>query len=234
MLAIGNKVRISGVVGEFNGSYQVTSLKYSKRFPGPDDVQVLGKGFSAARVETTGTTFNSTVPITFESVDAETEEVTTTTKNYKYAELALNTSISMKGLKVKSIYTTDNGGDNDGAMTLTCEADGKTVNVRTIVLRDSQGNLATEDMLMGKTIDVTGVVDYFNGDYQIKVLSTGGIKVDGEPLFPPVVTPEPTPDSSSSSSETEEQTSGCGSVVAISALAPLMAAAFVMMKKRED
>ncbi len=234
LLAIGNKVRISGVVGEFNGSYQVSSLKYNAFFPSADDVQLKGTGFSAAKVETTATKFNSTVPVTIETVNPDDpEDVSTTTKNYKYAQLALNTSISMKGLKVESIYTTDNGGDNDGAMTLTCKADGKTVNVRTIVLRDSQGNLATEEMLMGKTIDVTGVVDYFNGDYQIKILSTGGIKVDGEPLFPPVTPPAPTPEQPSNSSS-DEQSNGCGSVVAISALAPLMAAAFVMMKKHEN
>ncbi len=232
LLAIGNKVRISGVVGEFNGSYQVSSLKYNGFFPSADDVRVISTGHSAARVETTAATFNSTVPVTIEKVDPETEEVTTTTKNYKYAELALNTSISMKGLYVKSAYTTDNGGDNDGAMTLTCESEGKTVTVRTIVLRDSQGNMATQDMLVGKTIDVTGVVDCFNGEYQIKILSTGGIKVDGGPLFPPVETPAPeTPPTSSSD---EQSASGCGSVVAISAFVPLLGAAFVLMKKREN
>ena len=234
LLAIGNRVRISGVVGEFNGSYQVSSLKYNGFFPSADDVRLISKGHAAARVETSATTFNSTVPIVTETVDPETEEVTTTTKNYKYADLALNTSISMKGLLVKSAYTTDNGGDNDGAMTLTCQADGKTVTVRTIVLRDSQGNIATQDMLVGKTIDVTGVVDSFNGEYQIKILSTGGIKVDGQPLFPPVEKPVTPPTDSSSGSSSEELKQGCGSIVAVSAIAPLTAAAFVMMKKRED
>ena len=231
LLGIGNKVRISGVVGEFNGTYQVSSLKYSEFFPGPDDVQLLGTGYSAAKVETTAAKFNSNVTINVDTVDPETEEVTTTSKSYKYAQLALHTSISMKGLTVKSIYTTDNGGDNDGAMTLTCQADGKTVTVRTIVLRDSNGNLATEDMLLGKTIDVTGIVDYFNGDYQVKVLSTGGIKVDGEPLFPP---PQPSTSTPSTSDSSSEESSGCGSVIAISAFAPLLATAFVLMKKREN
>ena len=123
-------------------------------------------------------------------------------------------------------------------MTLTCESNGQTVTVRTIVLRDSQGNLATEDMLVGKTIDVMGVVDCFEGEYQIKVLSTGGIKVDGEPLFPPVTPPvssDVTSESTSEETSAPATQSGCGSAIGISTAFPLLAAmAVVLMKKREN
>lgn len=218
ILNIGNKVRITGVVQyyEAGGSYQVSDLKFNAFMPSDDDIRLIEKGHSAANVETAPSTFTKSVPIQTENGQ----------KTYKYAELALNSSISMKGLKVKSAYTTNNGGDNDGAMTLTCEGEGRTITVRTIVLRDAQGNMATEDMLVGKTIDVTGVVDYYNGEYQIKILSTGGIKVDGGPLFPTVTPP------ATSSDATEK--SGCGSVLAVSAVLPIMAAAVVLLKKREN
>ena len=78
---------------------------------------------------------------------------------------------------MKSVYTTNNGGDSDGAMTLTCDADGTMVDVRTIVLYGGDGQMLTEDDFMGKTIDVIGIVDYFSGEYQIKVFSAADITV---------------------------------------------------------
>ena len=224
ILDIGNKVRITGVVQyyEAGDSYQVSDLRYNQYVPHDDDIRLIEKGFGPANVETSPIDFHKS--ITVETVvNPETGE--TKKQLYKYAELAMNTSISMKNLVVKSAYTTQQG-NNEGAMTLTCEANGQTIMVRTIVLRDSQGNMATEDMLVGKTIDVTGVVDCFDGEYQIKILSAGGIKVDGGPLFPPVQPPV------TSSSESDSST-GCGATIGISTILPAFAAAFVLMKKRE-
>lgn len=244
VLAIGNKVRVTGVVQyyEAGGSYQLSDLKYNPYIPSADDIRLIEKGYAAANVEMTPNEFNKkiNVQITNETVDPETGDVTTstTTKLMPYAELAMNTSISMKGLYVKEVHTTDNGGNNDGAMTLTCEASGQTVKVRTIVLKDSAGNIATEDMLIGKTIDVTGVIDTFSGEYQIKIISLAGILVDGEPLFPPVVQPTPPADSSSEVTSEEptdtDDEKGCKSVLAASAILPMMAVACVLFKKREN
>lgn len=235
LLAIGNKVRITGVVQYYEGgdSYQVSDLKYNQFKPGDDDIRLIEKGHKAANVETTVAEFKKSVKVT--TIDPETEVAKENL--YKYAELAMNTSISMKNLLVKSAYTTQQG-NNEGAMTLTCESNGQTVTVRTIVLRDSQGNLATEDMLVGKTIDVMGVVDCFEGEYQIKVLSTGGIKVDGEPLFPSVTPPvssDVTSESASEETSAPASKFGCGSAIGISTAFPLLAAmAVVLMKKREN
>ena len=90
----------------------------------------------------------------------------------------MSTSIRMENLMVSRVYTTHNGGDSDGAMTLTCTSpEGITVDVRTIVLRKDNGELLTEADLLYKTIDVNGIVDYFSGDYQIKVFTTADITV---------------------------------------------------------
>jgi DNA/RNA endonuclease YhcR with UshA esterase domain len=62
-------------------------------------------------------------------------------------------------------------------MTLTCEYNGVTVEIRTAVLLDANGNLITADAYLGKTIDVNGVVDCYEGNYQIKVFSAKGITV---------------------------------------------------------
>ena len=63
-------------------------------------------------------------------------------------------------------------------MTLTCESGGKTVNIRTAVLKDESGNLITQDAYLGKTISVKGIVDYFDGGYQVKVFTAKNITIN--------------------------------------------------------
>lgn len=88
--------------------------------------------------------------------------------------------VSIKNLKVKSIYTTQTeGSSSKGAMTLTCEVDGKTVVVRTDVLYDKTGKYVVDELTSvvldktfeNKTIDVVGVIEQYQGDYQIKLVS---------------------------------------------------------------
>ena len=99
-------------------------------------------------------------------------------KTFKYAELAVSTSLSMKDLKVQSIYTTTNPSASDtGAMTLTCVVDGVTISVRTGVLKDAEGKLITAEYFEGKTIDVQGIVDYYEGNYQIKAMSLSDFNI---------------------------------------------------------
>jgi len=62
-------------------------------------------------------------------------------------------------------------------MTLKCEADGVTVTVRTSAFRNADGSLVTEDTYLGKVIDVKGIVDSFDGEYQIKVFTQNNIIV---------------------------------------------------------
>ena len=91
---------------------------------------------------------------------------------FDFAALALYTSVEMRDLRVKSVYTTDNEeSSQNGAMTITCEADGKTITVRTAVLWDENGKKITADLFENATIDVKGLVDYYDGEYQIKVFS---------------------------------------------------------------
>ena len=84
----------------------------------------------------------------------------------------------MKNLKVVSIYTTQNGGDSDGSMTLTCQVNGITVKVRTDVLYDSDNNVITDKTYNGKNISVKGVIEKFNGEYQIKVFFAKNITIN--------------------------------------------------------
>ena len=172
ILTTGNRVRIVGTVTQFQGMWQVSGLTYSLMQPNnPDNLKLLGEGYSPAYVLTTPETFTGgKVSVT---VDEEK-------RTYDYAEMALYTSIEMTDLKVKSVYTTSSG-DNTGAMTLVCEtANGIEISVRTVVLRDQSG-IVTADRFEGATIDIKGLVDVYTYDgacdYQIKVFSIDDIFV---------------------------------------------------------
>ena len=163
LLVAGNELRIVGVVSywEGGGVYQVSSLEYKSREPdNPRYIKLLSEGNAVAFVETDIDTFYSKVSVTTEEETVE----------YDWANLALNTSVLMKNLKVKSMYTTKEG-DSKGAISITCEVGGKTIVVRTSVLYDDNGKLITEETFAGKTIDVCGFVDYYNGTYQLQLFT---------------------------------------------------------------
>lgn len=172
ILTVGNEARIVGTLQyyEAGGTWQVSGLTYRMMKPNdPGNIQKLSDGHSAAYVLTEPDVFvNGQV-----TIQGEESEST-----FSYAELAMSTSIEMHGLTVKHVYTTDNeDSSSNGAMTLTCERDGVTVLVRTAVLTDASGKLVTGDAFLGKTIDVRGVVDYYDGTHQVKVLTLDNITI---------------------------------------------------------
>ena len=172
ILSVGNEVRIVGTVQyyEAGGTWQVSGLTYRTMKPDdPNNIQKLSEGHSASYVLTD--------PVRFATgtVDVVVDETVTT---LPYAQLAMSTSVRMENLVVKDVYTTDKeDSSSNGAMTLTCEYNGVTISVRTVVLFDGEGNLVTADAFAGKTIDVKGIVDYFDGTYQIKVFSVNDITI---------------------------------------------------------
>ncbi|MBQ2766637.1 MAG: thermonuclease family protein [Clostridia bacterium] len=172
ILSVGNRVRIVGTVQyyETGGSYQVSGLEYSPMRPtDPGNIQQLGEGFSPAYVLTEPQTF---------AEGKVTVTVGEENKTFAYAELALYTSVEMKDLRVVDVYTTTNEESSSrGAMTLTCDVGGTTVTVRTIVLYDENGELVTADAFLGETLTVRGLVDRFDGEYQIKVFSVKDITI---------------------------------------------------------
>ena len=172
ILNVGNEVRIVGTVQyyETGKTWQVSGLTYRAMKPNdPSNIQKLSEGHAPAYVLTDPARFVSG------TVDVVVDETVTT---LPYAQLAMSTSLRMENLYVKEVYTTnDEESSSYGAMTLTCEVNGVIVSVRTVVLLDANGNLITEDAYLGKTIDVRGIVDYFDGGYQIKVFSPNDITI---------------------------------------------------------
>jgi endonuclease YncB( thermonuclease family) len=180
----GYKFRIVGTLTfwEAGGSWQVSGLEFNARNPqNPNSCCVLDEEntYPAANVETTLARFNETIEIEME--DPETGDITT--KEYKYCELAAASTIKMSNLRVVKTYTTNNGGDNDGAISITCEYGGQQIVVRTVVLRDANGDQVNASAFTGKTIDVTGIIDFYKqegeteGSYQIKVLAFKDITI---------------------------------------------------------
>lgn len=178
ILKVGNLVRVVGTVTyyETGGTWQVSGLSFREFKPeDPGNTIKISDGHKPSNKVVSPSTFLTGTIETEVMKELGSEE--TEMKTFTYADLAMSTSIAMKNLKVIDAYTTHNGGDNDGAMTLTCQADGTTIDVRTIVLYDENGKMKTEADYLGKTIDVTGIVDYFSGSYQVKVFETSDIKV---------------------------------------------------------
>ena len=170
ILSVGNEARIVGTVQyyEAGGTWQVSGLTYRMMKPkDPGNIQKLSDGHTPAWVLTAPETFLSQVTITADE-DA---------RSFPYAELALGTTIEMHGLTVREVYTTmDEESSSHGAMTLSCEANGQTISVRTVPLYDGNAPV-TEDHFLGKTIDVKGVVDFYEGQYQIKVFTLNSIAI---------------------------------------------------------
>ena len=180
VLAQGNKVRVVGVVSDFHGTWQISGLNYNPMKPNdPANTAVIEEKVGVSFNEITIDKFYSDVTVNLgENEDGEIEE-----KTYKFTQISVSTAVAMKNLEVIDVYTTKNG-DNAGAMTLTCKAEnGKTIDVRTEVLKDENGRIVTEEYFMYKTIDVKGLIDYFdlndtgNGTYQIKVYTLGDVTV---------------------------------------------------------
>ena len=171
ILAVGNEVRIVGTLQyyEAGGTWQVSGLTYRMMKPNdPGNIQKLSDGHSAAYVPVTAQTFGSDVV-----VETAGEE-----RTFPWAQLALGTSVSMTGLTVTDARTTlVEDSSSYGAITMTCVRDGATVTVRTEPMYEN-GALITQDRYLGKTISLKGVVDFYDGLYQIRVLIPEYITID--------------------------------------------------------
>ena len=170
-IAQGNRVRIVTTITyyETGGIYQGSDIKYRDMKPNdPDNTQFISSGHEGAFPIIAADDFlNRKIEII--TTNDEGEEVS---ENRSLCELMIHSSISMQNLQVTSVYTTDNDeSSSNGAMTLTCKVGNVTISVRTTVLRDADGNLITASTFQGKNINVKGMVDYYNGTYQIKVFS---------------------------------------------------------------
>lgn len=183
ILHVGNRVRVVGSCQfyEAGGTYQIADVQYKVMKPNdPSNLQLIGTGYSASFTEIDPDEFVSGKRTVSYDVEAEDGTVTTIEKTYAYADLIQGTTVSVSDLDVLSIYTTSNpASSSNGAMTLHCATQGGTeIDVRTVVLYDDNRNLIKADAYEGRNISVKGIVEYFDGSYQIKVLSKEYITIN--------------------------------------------------------
>lgn len=174
--AIGNRVRFVGTVSEWNGTYQVSGLDHDIWEPdSPKNTTKVSEGNELGFREMSPSDFVSkNIALEKEDENGDMQLV-----EYRLAELSLNSSVSMSNLYVESVYTTtDPDSSSIGAMTLTCKVNGVTITVRTEVLKDASGKVITAEAYEGKNISIKGMVEVFNGKYQIKVYSAKYITVN--------------------------------------------------------
>ena len=180
ILQKGNRVRVVGSVQYYAtaGTWQVSDIKYVDMRPNdPSNVQLISTGHEAANRVTDPAIFNKTT-VDVEVLNSLDDAEDTAVKTFDYAHLSLGASISFENIRVGSVYTTSNEElASYGAMTLTCRQFAEVISVRTVVLYDENGEKITADAYEGKTINVRGIVDYYNGSYQIKVFSADDITV---------------------------------------------------------
>lgn len=177
ILGIGNRVRIVGSVQyyETGGTYQISDIKYNAFKPDADtNIKLISGGHTTSYEEVDAKTLvDGTVDIEITTVDDEGEE-SISTKTFDVGFLKMHSSVSMKGLTITDLYTTKNeDSSNKGAISITCRAeDGTEIVVRTIVLKDENGDLITEKAFpKGSVINVKGIVDVYDGVYQVKLFS---------------------------------------------------------------
>lgn len=165
ILTVGNEVRIVGTLQyyEAGSSWQVSGLNYRMMKPDdPGNIRKLSSGHSPAFTPVSAQTF------AHGSVNVETDGEA---RSFPWAQLALGTTVSMADLHVEDACTTSEAGSSaNGAITLTCTNGGATVLIHTEPLYEN-GALITQDRYLGKTISVRGIVDFYDGTYQIRVLT---------------------------------------------------------------
>ena len=181
ILSVGNRVLIVGSVQyyETGGTYQISDIFYHAMRPDdPENIQKISEGHAAAYPEVSAKDLlTKQVEIDVTLVDEDGNE-SVETKTFDYGFITMHGTASLKDLVIKSVYTTTNEGSaNYGALSITCEEqDGTEIVLRTIVLKDADGKTITAEAFpVGSVIDAKGVVDVFNGVYQLKVFAASDI-----------------------------------------------------------
>jgi len=180
---IGNRMSIVGTLQyyELGGTYQISNLKYKTLDPNWEGgCRVLSTGHSASFGEIdAGTIMNGSITLDviteIQDENGEIIDTTITEKIFDYGELAHYSSVTVKNLTVKSVWTTQSDTDSDGALTITCEDEnGVRIKIRTaekLIHNDNLTVVEKSDFPAGTVISVKGIIDSYNGEYQIKVFS---------------------------------------------------------------
>ena len=182
--AIGNRVSIVGTLQyyENGGTYQVSNLKYKAIDPNWDGgCRILSQGHEASYTEIDVPTLldGKIVLDVIEEVEDENGEITevASKKTFDYGELAHYSTAIVKNLTVVRTHTTESDTSSDGAISITCvDENGRTIVIRTAteltkLIGEDKVPVTEAEFPEGTIISVKGVIDSYNGEYQIKVFA---------------------------------------------------------------
>jgi len=158
---VGNRVKLSGTVVyyETGGVYQLTSIIDKMISKNVDNIKLISENYE------------------YEVDDITPEELNDTTSST--CNVKLFTKVKLSNVVVTDTHTTNTAGSSsNGAITITGKIDGKEVKIRTLVMYDRTGKYEVDSAKRvtaanfdDQTIDVVGIVEYFNDSYQVKLLS---------------------------------------------------------------
>ncbi len=161
MIVRGNKLSFCGSFQKYDtaGTYQVSGLSYMAMDPEYEkNTRLVEENCSYDPTIITGNDFSNTT---------KSDDYAGTS----YMDALTSSYCQMNDVTCTSAYTTQDG-TSAGALSLTCtDSSGKTFTIRTSILYNSDGSKVTSDAFVGKTFDAKGVVDYYNGSYQLRVAS---------------------------------------------------------------
>lgn len=172
ILKLGNRVKIVGTVQyyEGDGTYQVSGIKYREmKKDDPDNICLISTDneIEYDRIDLYSLLSGS---VTFALSD---EDVTMAVSKALEA-----TTVALGSLYVEdALVNTNESSSYYGALTLYCSEGQEEITVRTIPLRDGDGNYLNAESFIGKTIEVRGIVENYLGTCGIYVFSTDDILI---------------------------------------------------------
>lgn len=186
VLSVGHRVSVCGTVTEYNGTYQITDVSHNEAKPwlstntiwlDEEEGTMLDPVFRETTLAELNTNGERPVVYTFSEVNEDGEDVEVE-RTLQYGEAVMDTAVTLKNLTVKSMYSTkDNNGVLTGQISITCEdEDGNTIVLRTEPMKKADGktNYTEADIGIGTVIaSVKGIVDKYNGSYQLAVWDFG-------------------------------------------------------------
>ena len=173
ILKLGNRVKIVGTVQyyEGDGTWQVSGIKYREmKKDDPDNIALISTeneiGYSSVDLW-----FLNNGTLQFLNGD----EVVTLS-----AAAALeDTGVEIGSLYVEDAYVNTNESSSFyRALTLECSDGQEEVQVRTIPLKDNEGNYLSAADYIGRTIKVRGIVESYLGRSEIYVFSFDDISIE--------------------------------------------------------
>ncbi|MDE7213154.1 MAG: thermonuclease family protein [Anaeroplasmataceae bacterium] len=150
-LVKGNRVKITGNVQEYNGIVQIAGMQ-DIAVVSEDNIKVIQRNYDVI-----------TTTITPDELKNATS-------------IMERLLVKLENVKVTDMYTTKQG-DSTGAITITGTVNGKTVTIRTSVLRKENFEIITESYFEGKTITVVGLIETYENTKQVKVVSIDDVTI---------------------------------------------------------